>query len=516
MDIIKGNTQKIFQGIDELNSHLASSRDGMRNIAFFISSTDLSQDEWLDPLAKSLRQADYNTIALIAPDAIGRCKLINAEYLAFIDPAQLRFLTEIDVFVICDYDETYAFPAASKVLGCCHGFIVKREGAKGMLARHAHYCDGYLLSCPISAKSRESVLKLWQPLLNRRLSQRPGKDFYLIPCGYPRMAALGEKLAESGLKPDSIVYAPIDSEYMPEIGGARIDIYGPELVRALLDNFPEYKIIFRPYPVNLGNAAIKRLCEAFSGEQRFILDDNRDGKVLPFGRGAALITDFSHAGDSFAFTTLRPAFYYQPWIKDRKDFAAKPGGGYAYSLQALLEALRGYLKSGAMAKARIKAERDELAMPPETAFEYIADFLPDFIEGRGRTDWIKIEKRADGSLDNQRQIIELIEAQPPGARYHIGHTAFIACNRKAPLLAAYTLHMGMLYAKTAGIWRASYEYAQKTTAIKRPCQAYGDIDPAIPRRLYELAVADCEAKGNSAAKATAMRLLSAFNANFKS
>lgn len=506
-------TPQVFANVDSLQDFLRALPQDRFVVGLFINSTELAQDEWMNPLAAHLRKAGYVTIGLPTPVAAGKCDLGNAEYMAVINPADLSALGRINVFIILDVDACHSFPQESKVCGCCHGFAIAGDTAIPWHTHEPCYLDAWLCSYPLTAKTRELTQALWQNMVNPAFSWRKGKDFYIIPQGYPRMAALTETLANNRQKRDAIIYAPVLMSYLPDMGGNRVEIYGAQIIGALLDNFPAHKVIFRPYSADLGSPVIKKLCDTFVNEPRFMLDANRD-KAFSFARGAALVTDFSHIAGSFAFTTFHPAFFYKPWEKNQPDFQKIPGGGITRSMDALIKAITAGLERNEETERIIRRDRDRFAMPVENAFSEITAMLPDLFQDHPRESWLRIGRTGSGSLSQQSEIIRRVQNQPEKLRFYIGAALLLSHNTKSPLLAAYALHKGKEEVPAGKTWPEFYVYTGKLVgkAIERVPNS--EIDPEIIRTLYALALAACEADANLPAQDLVKELLSDFNRLF--
>lgn len=320
-----GARRGMFRDAAALDAALAALPQDAFVVAFFLHALQVSQDEWMAPLARHLRKAGFVTVGITTPQSAGQCRLDGPEYQAVVPLADIPRLTRVNVFIISDVDclEPH-FPQESRVLACCHGVLTTSDTAYAAYLHHIGLVDGWLCSCPITPRSRELVTSLWKGLADSQYSRRKNRHLHFIPMGYPRLAALAEKLDAQPCRPDAIVYAPTILDYHPEIGGQRVKSHGARILRVLLQNFPDYRVVFRPYKSDLDHPVVTALHEQFRHEPRFIFDAAPE-RLFSFAHGATLVTDISHISASFAYVTLRAPVHFRPWQQDGPDVSRTDG-----------------------------------------------------------------------------------------------------------------------------------------------------------------------------------------------
>lgn len=480
-----GTRGGVFRDAAALDAALAALPPDAFVVAFFLHALQVSQDEWMDPLARHLRTAGFVTVGITTPRSEGQCRLDAPEYQAVVPLADIPRLTRVNVFIISDVDclEPH-FPQESRVLACCHGVLTTSDTAYAAYLHHIGLVDGWLCSCPITPRSRELVATLWKGLADSQYSRRKNRHLHFIPMGYPRLAALAEKLDAQPCRPDAIVYAPTILDYHPEIGGQRVKSHGARILRVLLRNFPDYRVVFRPYRNDLDHPVVTALHEQFRHEPRFIFDAAPE-RLFSFAHGATLVTDISHISASFAYVTLRAPVHFRPWQQDGPDVSRTDGFLAARSYSGLVQAVRTALASGPELARELRARREREIMPFATAFADIAAMLKDFFSDNARRDWLTVERCDPAILPTEEELLRKLHGQSPELRARLAATAVMYARPHSPLLAAFALHQavahfpGQLY--HSGL-RAALEQAGLIHANE------SDMDAA--RRLYAAVIAE--------------------------
>lgn len=507
----------IFRSAKSINEELSILPDAALRIGLFIHNTDVSQDEWLNPLAAYLKSRGFVTIGITTPASSGKCDLSEAEFQCILELNEIPKLNGIDIFIISDMDcRSAIFPATSRILGCCHG-LEPYPGEKPMpYIDLGATLDGWLCSFPIPDKSRHLIDEFWSGFLNQNLSTRASNIFSIIPMGYPRMTVLTEAIKHSPFStPDSILYAPVASWHVQEWGGKRIKEYGKEIIRTLLVEFPDMNVIFRPYRHDLEIPEVKEICACFAAEKRFILDAT-PGRAETFSRTAVAVSDFSRIAKSFSFSTLRLAVNFQPWREKEQKITNWPGGVSVYDFETLVAAIKDGIENADAWKNKIRQNRDALVMPFENAFEEIAEILPDFHKEKTRPEWVNIKRAEPGQLNNDIELINKIQKLPDDGKPYLSACAFVYSNPESKLLLAYAFHTGLAYLSKSHI--IFYYYIDKIVSRlmnkKFNTIYYHEIDPDEVRTLYQEALNEMKIAHNIEGAKWVEKLLASFNKDF--
>lgn len=466
-------------------------------VGLFVDNMDTSQDEWLNPLAAFLSEAGFVTVGLIGPGAAGKANLDKADSVAYIASQDMPSLDRINAFVISDMDYDQDFPKNSKVLGLKHAFgLLNCASSLPWQAWNTAYLDAYLCPYKLSPETRELVRNLYSGFATRRLSSRSDRYYHIIPTGYPRLAVLRNNLKKLYCHEDSILYAPIQVNASPEMGGNRIEKYGKRIIGSLLDSFPDKNVIFRPYRPNLEDPVVRDLISEFSGNSRFILDDS-PFKESSFARAFALVTDFSHIAQSFPCATERPSISFRPWERG-KPLAAVPHGWIARTWQELIHALKTAMEGCGYA-AGIDAICGKNVAPIDSSFQQIASAIRILCEGsEPPADWLTLERFAPEEKDDARFALKLLKESRETLPM-LFSWALVNNNANSALFAAMALHHGRMYAPLTKMYTPLVkDRCAALGADLAACETYGDVPEDVIRKLYLDALKKFRGEGNAA------------------
>ena len=96
--------------------------------------------------------------------------------------------------------------------------------------------------------------------------------------------------------------------------------HGRDIVAALLEQFSEYKIIFRPHPHTVDTPEVRKIAEAFKGYPQFEFDTNASFYMENYARSQLMITDMSGTAFTYAFTTSRPVVFFSHKVHNFRSF----------------------------------------------------------------------------------------------------------------------------------------------------------------------------------------------------
>ena len=389
---------------EQINAVLKKARaENKRTIAFWSSSPRFSPWEWIVPFVRSLGVGAHFPIVLSAYPLDGYCKLDIPHFVIAAD--QLRRLESLDCLVAATDDDEGDFPESCRVLAVAHAFMYNDSSVFLHAAGHQTKFDGYLVNCRLG-NSAQQIRELWTGLLPRKMFRRKGDRFDILACGYLRSAALQENMRELRARRDAICYAPMARGLAKEQGGDRIALYAKKILRTLLTNFPDHQIIFRPAPYAEVDEDIRELSASFAAFPNFHVDTSLE-RLQTFARSAVLVSDVSHVLFSFAFTTLRPAISFRPWIRE-KSVAKAPYGALITDFTSLVTSIRQMLNEESAWSARIRAARDRVVFPPETAFSDIGLLLERFMDNApldDRNTWVCIPRNLEEEKDGEAHAI---------------------------------------------------------------------------------------------------------------
>lgn len=483
--------------IQGLLKKLESVPTGKLVAGFFIDTIYGAQDEWMNELALKCKQRGMLTIALYTPSSFGRCSLPHADIQAVVENGQLASLSGINVFIISDLDAWNRYPLTSRVLGCVHSFYynpVDDEYAHEI--QFAALLDGLLIPHIFTDGDRTKTKYLWDAIFDPAKGLRPSGNFELISCAYPRVVVMREKIKNLPAGRGGLLYAPMMIAHSLDYGGYRIRAHGLSIINYLLHEFPDRRVIFRPFHEDLKAGEVQEIIDFFQDEPRFQLDTSMS-QLETFNDTEVVISDYSNINKSFTAVTGRPCIYFRPWESQTEhnplDFA-----WYCHSYKELGQTLHSMLERKDEAQERIKSlveKRIPTAKPhplslSRNALDDLADYLPAFIKGESRPENISIERGEN--FAGAGEVIERCEEIATNGVWVTAAAALMYNDPTSPLLAAYSLHKGKSCSSKNPLVFNSAEAIGKILGKKLSAKTYEDVDPMDVETLYKMAIANPE------------------------
>ena len=384
---------------------------GTLNVALVASP--FNTFDFLLEFAAELRQNGHSTLILLlegdVPSDSGR-----AETVFKVDPDELVRLDFISVFFVSDLNEHLDFPAHSRVVSFPHSLGLFTEASPPQAyiwnGRNTLWADCAVMpQRQIFNHSAEDSAPYFTGLFPASMFRRPAKNFSLIPGGYLKFDGLIRYFKTIQCTPNAIVYAPT-ATYTHH---GRLLVDGEHIITSLLNIFPEYKIILRPYPREFDKAEIRCLAERFMDYENFHLDTDPFYKET-YARAAVLLTDYSNTSHTFAFTKLTPS------VHCRFDLAAGRSGdrptrmdiGYeVHTIQQMTSAVTDILSNAEKWRGVIRKTRDRHMVRCDGAMRYLAQCIPTLAHGENLPDWTvmpKPVKRNIPSLDEAADKLKIL------------------------------------------------------------------------------------------------------------
>jgi len=228
-----------------------------------------------------------------------------------------------------------------------------------------------------------------------RLQDNIQKDVCYIPGGYFKLDGNIKKFNKySNCTVDSIIYAPtvIDDVLRKHHSQPK---YGIKIIKALLDNFKDYKIIFRPHPHSIDDPCTIELVNNFKDNNRFVFDNNPSEYMKNYARSKLMVSDISGTAYTYAFTTNRPVIFFSV----DEENVEKDMGGVAYfrdrskigsiveDIDTLVRTVQSYLSDYNNIINNVLDFRKEAVFNVGNSEEYFLNSLKYIIEDIKHPDW---------------------------------------------------------------------------------------------------------------------------------
>ncbi|WP_297260311.1 hypothetical protein [uncultured Desulfovibrio sp.] len=277
-------------------------RDGRPLVCFFVDRLLLNPDEYFRFIERRLRK-DFSFMALVCGEGFD----VNLPVKKFfIEDEGLASLFGIDVILLMNSGSRHPFPQDAAVASFCHSFGAYEHYDYTDYAYMMQFCDAFFVTSEHIFADRQAIESSHVNMIDPRFLQRTRTAYRYLPTGYPRIAAIRDRLAQAKVEPDALLYAPVGMYSNPGERRNRIfPCYGESVVAALLENFPDYQLLYRPYRGAWGVEPYEAIIRKFSGHPRFEVSRNVD-RIPDFARAVTCITEHSNIGEVFALATLRP------------------------------------------------------------------------------------------------------------------------------------------------------------------------------------------------------------------
>jgi len=347
--------------------------------------------EFLDQL-----EARHYAILIIAED--GKIDTETKKHVKHrvytVDRDLVSRLNFVDVFLTIDWNPlVYDFPESSKVIAFSHFF--GRDSFADQLSTccgfyGGDFTDYHFISAP---RGNVEVSKLHNRAKALRSESFPvglrRKRSCIIPGGYPKLDTYIAR-CRNRAETDS------DKTLLFAVTGLvnedkTLPVYGKKIVETLLENFPDYRIVFRPTPIDREHIVVQDLVDCFSSHKRFRVDLGGDLSHT-YATSSLMICDRTNARTTYAYSTLRP--YLQCCFDQEHKEAIEHGplGAKVYNIKYLVETVNILLKNRGSYQNQIQKDCEEKLANQGNSLAYLAENFSCITEGIEHPDWFYIDK----------------------------------------------------------------------------------------------------------------------------
>jgi len=364
----------------QINKIKKSLKAGRKTVAIHFPSPAYREN--VGNIGSKLREKGYNVFFIIGTICNDQYEQQpNVCYLS--SKKSLDSLDFVDVFISVTLSD--AFPVKAKKIIFLHDIHDSPLGDIDKFLRLALKYHYFVVASEyIAARQRD--------VFSRAASK--DHDVCLLKAGYIKLDRNISHFKEIGASNKALIYAPTITGL--DFGDlVSLPKYGEKIVEALLNNFPNYEVIFRPHPHSLRTEEVKNLVQRFTGQPRFIFDDNGSFYMGNYAKSALMVTDMSGTAYSYTFSTLRPVVFFShdeaevlrrfgsyPYFLDRSKV-----GGISENIEDMVEKIRLLLKAGDDFGAEIRKYRDSFIYNVGKSEDYFADNFEYIIKDKRHPDW---------------------------------------------------------------------------------------------------------------------------------
>lgn len=230
--------------------------------------------------------------------------------------------------------------------------------------------------------------KIFPPelLVNRR------QTVDLVPGGYPKIDWLRSYIHKNKQSADCLIYSPTKSESK----GSEVAEYGEEIVRRLRRNFPNYRIVVRPYPED--GAAVEQLKAVCNGCD-VVLDESKTG-IEYQKRAAVVVTDSSSSAVTFSLASRRASIFcnFRTFGSAdtsrhlRKERVREKCGLRIFGIDDLCNSVDEVIRNRDDWKIEIGRSARDWIFEYGAASEYIASKIPVFEQRETHADFLPVSR----------------------------------------------------------------------------------------------------------------------------
>lgn len=224
------------------------------------------------------------------------------------------------------------------------------------------------------------------------------KPICRIPGGYIKLDKNIQYFKSIQTPIDSIIFAPtVHWDHFYDY--VAVPGHGSDIVGALLEQFPKYKIIFRPHPHTVDTPEVQKVAEKFKNHPQFEFDTNASFYMENYARSQLMVTDMSGTAFTYAFTTSRPVIFFSHkddtvedvfgkirYFKDREKI-----GYVATNVKELCEKVSYILDNKSELEQKIGEFRDQAIYNIGKAEDYIVKNIRFILENETHPDWQYVE-----------------------------------------------------------------------------------------------------------------------------
>ena len=368
-----------FPGLCRVATMLQSAK---LNTAFFYSdkiggcnkAIDKSDFSYLE--IESNVEAAKNVKAVLGNDGIGNV---------------LRYFTQAKSIVY-----NHAFPSNAG------DYTIKALGSYG---QWAGIYDYYLLTGFIGPEINIDELASW---FSKVYPARFVQDVFgiehkdsltFIPTGYLRLDNYVRLFQEhkDGAAPKSLLFAP---GFSSQVAGNHFDSHR-KLLDLLVRKFPDYTVVYRPFPQDASSDAVADIVRRFDGVANFTYDTSSNA-AEDYWKYVSLVTDHSEIYITFSLATGRKSVRLsrvQPGVV-QDDFGFSVG-----TIDEALASVRAIANNPHQASCA--ARKRLYAQTPDTE-KHFSEVVARIVHGKPSADWISVptEPNMDIEWENTFQVLQ--------------------------------------------------------------------------------------------------------------
>lgn len=291
------------------------------------------------------------------------------------------FLPETNAFL------SWGLPEETVRIGCPHGIDIP---LKDTLYKYGGALQfEYIIQAKVDNGNEDKVYRYIPELL----IEHNAKTISLVPTGIPKLDKLYRLAREKNDRKVCIGYHLSNWEIESEHVRKNIAV----TIAAMVQGFPEFDIIIRPFPGDIERPELKAQLEAFADIPRVNISLN-SSYVDDYANIDVLVTHRVNTGHNFALATGRPIITF---LENNQTQTVQTDLGYQVNdLNSLIRQLTYCFKSAKMESERIENYANSLVFNIGHSLDYLMVNIETIINRKTKITWPKLVAKSKKCINN--------------------------------------------------------------------------------------------------------------------
>lgn len=243
----------------------------------------------------------------------------------------------------------------------------------------------------------------------------------IVEGGYPKLDYFFNANSKKDNTEDIIVYAPTHNNqahidtWLPYIS---VNEEGANILRSLAEEFPDYKIIFKPH-IDESKSLIDWIMNHVADFKNISIDLSGSNYELLYEKTRIIVSDFSSTAYTFAAATGRPVIFYSRNEKLVSLLESKKGlrdtyckhredvGVVVSSIDDLGLTARKLIDNMSNYRAKIDRFRQRYFYNIGNSSEYIADNFEKILQKKHIDSWVLFESKNNSLFEKVKSFLNL-------------------------------------------------------------------------------------------------------------
>jgi len=368
-------------------------------------------DIFYDSMKEFCRLADRYAMVMLLLSEKRRDDLDELRVPCFyIDGQILPKLDFVDMMLLDDCGPGPVLPDSVKIVLINHGSFPVATHQTFFFGNMTSYFDFVLSSSRSYSRTMADGIRKFRTACEAEMEQTgapqihaqsavPARSWkrrtHVVPLGSPKTDPYfsGGPVAAPQCK--CLVFAPTATSVLPPEYASCLR--AAQIIERLLNELPDYRIVFRPFPLDRDHEITRETVARFHERANFVADLDGGPTRDLYRNSTVFLTDGSSGGFSFMAATRRPAVFLLPEVpSDTLPYinafaeACEQVGVRVTSVEQLVPAVRDIERQPGKFRARIDRFIETELYHPGKARQRMYDEIESMLGDSSRSDWILV------------------------------------------------------------------------------------------------------------------------------